>query len=116
MKKAMLIGNACADAEIRELKKGTKVANFTLAVNDSYKKEETMFLHITAFAGLADICEKCIKKGVPTYVEGEIKPDNYTNKNGEKVFSFTIKANTVRVFPKSDGFENITDEDLEAVE
>lgn len=83
MNKIMLIGNVCADPEVRAIPDGTKVANFSLATNESYKTKEgkqvdkTEFHRLVFWRKLADICELYVKKGKQIYVEGKITTRKY---------------------------------------
>jgi single-strand DNA-binding protein len=83
-----LIGNLGQDPEMKTLESGKKVANFTLATNESYKNtdgqkvEETTWHNIVAWNGLAEIATKFLKKGKEVAVEGRIVYRSYEDKKG----------------------------------
>ena len=85
-----LIGNLGKDPEVKELNSGKKVANFSLATNESYrtkdgeKKEETQWHNIVAWDKTADIIEKYVTKGREVIVKGKLTTENYETKEGEK--------------------------------
>lgn len=85
-----LIGHIGQDPEVRTLDKGTKVATFSLATNDSYtdkegnKQTQTQWHNITAWEKLAERAEKYLKKGMEIAVEGHIAYRNWEDKNGVK--------------------------------
>ena len=78
LNKVMIIGNLGRDPEIRTIPSGAKVANFTVATNESYtdrnnqQVERTEWHKIVMWRGLADIAEKYLRKGSPVYVEGKL--------------------------------------------
>ncbi len=65
-----LIGRAGKDPEIKTVgEHGTKIAEFSLATNTNWKdangerQEKTQWHSLIAWRGIADICEKYVKKG-----------------------------------------------------
>ena len=95
MNKVILLGNLTREPEIR-YSKGAKqmaVARFSLAVNRRFAKDgETNadFLNCTAFGKTDEFVEKYFRQGSRMSLVGRIENNNYTNKNGEKVYSFQI--------------------------
>ena len=86
MNKCIFIGRLCRDPEIKYAKDNMCVAKFTLAVNRR-DKEVTDFISCTAFAKIAEFCEKYIKKGTKIALEGRWQTGSYTNKDGAKVYT-----------------------------
>ena len=85
-----LIGNLGKDPEVKDLNSGKKVANFTLATNESYrtkdgeKKDNTQWHNIVAWDKTAEIIEKYATKGREVIVKGKLTSENYETKEGEK--------------------------------
>jgi len=85
-----LIGNLGKDPEVKDLDSGKKVANFTLATNESYrtkdgeKKEETQWHNIVAWGKTAEIIEKYVTKGREVILKGKLTSRSYETKNGDK--------------------------------
>ena len=91
MNKAIFCGRLTRDVEIHN---GTvTVATFSLAVDRKYKKEgepTADFFNCTSFGKQADFAQKYLKKGIKVIVTGRLQNDNYTNKNGDKVYSTQV--------------------------
>ena len=97
MNKAILMGNLTRDPEIRytQGENSMAVANFSLAVNRKYARKDCDFFNCTAFRKQAEFIEKYFKQGTRMLLTGRIQNNNYTNKNGEKVYSIQIIAEEV---------------------
>lgn len=99
--KVILIGNLGSDPEIRQLPSGEKVANFSIATQESYKdkdgeKQTIVDWHnIRIFnQALINIVEKYIKKGSKIYVEGSLKHSKYKDKlDNDRYYTF-VKVNS----------------------
>ena len=133
MNKAILMGRLTRDPEIRYSQSDSTmaIARFSLAVDRRYKKpgdEVTAdFFNCTVFGKQAEFVEKYLKKGTKILTAGRIQNDNYTNKEGQKVYSVQIiveemefaeskasteynnKNNSDFSIPDADGFMNIPD-------
>ncbi|WP_312139965.1 single-stranded DNA-binding protein [Stutzerimonas nitrititolerans] len=84
------IGRLTADIELRYLPNGNAVANFTIAVDDSYKKkdsnekvEQTEWVRCTAFGKTAEFLANWLHKGKRVLVCGKMKTREY-EKDGIK--------------------------------
>lgn len=91
LNKVFLMGNLTRDPEIKYTPKGTACAGFGLAVNKVWfndageKCEDVTFVDITAWAEGAEWAEKHLKKGSNIHIEGELKLDQWDDKQtGEK--------------------------------
>ncbi len=97
LNKATLIGHLGKDPEIRFLPSGDKVANFSLATTEKWngksgQQERTDWHRIAVFGKPADIVESYLKKGDPVYVEGSIRYDEWTDKDGNKKSATKIEV------------------------
>ena len=96
MNKAILMGRLTRDPEIRYSQgdNSMAIAKFSLAVDRRYKKQgdevTADFFNCTAFGKLAEIVEKYVIKGSKVLITGRIQNDNYTNKDGQKVYGIKI--------------------------
>lgn len=95
MNKIILCGRLTKDPEIRYSQGAapTAVARFSLAVNRKWKREgepDADFFNCTAFKGQAEFIEKYLRKGSKVLVSGRVQNDNYTNKDGQKVYAVNI--------------------------
>lgn len=117
MNKLILMGNFTRDPEIRYSQNDNKaVARFTIAVSRRYKQEgqpESDFFNCVAFGKTAEFIEKYFHKGMRTLVVGRIQNDNYTNKNGEKVYSVQMIVEEIEFGEKkSDNSQTQSDDDF----
>jgi single-strand DNA-binding protein len=107
--KAILIGNAGRDTEVRHLASGMAVANVSIATS-SYRKdkqtgerlEETQWHRVTFYDKLAEIAGEYVKKGTKIYVEGAIKYGTYTDKDGVERNTTDIIANQMTLLSSRD--------------
>jgi single-strand DNA-binding protein len=99
MNKIILMGRLTRDPEVRYGgANNTAVARFSIAVDRRYKREgepTADFFNITAFGRLGEFAEKYLKKGTKILLDGELRNDNYTNKDGQKVYGMQIIANNI---------------------
>ncbi len=95
MNKVILMGRLTRDPEVRygQGSNNTAVCKYSLAVNRRFRKDgdpEADFFNCTVFGKGAEFAEKYFKKGQQVLITGRIQQDNYTNKNGEKVYSVQV--------------------------
>ena len=97
--KVQLIGHVGNDPEIKNLEGDRKVANLTLATNESYRNdkgekiEETQWHRLTAWGKTAEIIEKYVNKGKEIAIEGKLVHRSYEDKNGEKTYITDVVVN-----------------------
>lgn len=104
-----LIGRCCQDPEIRVDGDNT-YGRVNVAVQRNFKNKDTDkydadFITVEVSGTTAAFVEKYFHKGDAIVVRGWIKTGNYTNKDGVKVYTTTVKADEVAFAPgsKSDG-------------
>ena len=96
MNKVTLMGRLTRDPEVRYSQGDSRLAigKFSLAVDRRFKKQgDTVtadFFNCTAFGKQAEFVEKYLKQGTKILVIGRVQNDNYTNKEGQKVYSVQI--------------------------
>ncbi len=106
MNKVMLMGRLTRDPEVRysPSQNGDQLAisRFSIAVDRRFQRrgqdgnEVTAdFFNCTAFGRLGEFVDKYLKQGSKIVVIGRIENDNYTNKNGEKVYSVRVVAEEI---------------------
>lgn len=120
MNKVILMGNVTKEPELRYSQgdNSLAVAKFSLAVNRRIARQgevETDFFNCTAFGKQAEFVEKYFHKGSRMLLAGHIQNNNYTNKNGEKIYGIQIIAEEVefgeRKAPSGDS-QSDTEDDL----
>ena len=100
MNKVILMGNLTRDPEIRysQGENSLAIARFSIAVNRRFSRQgdtDTDFFNCTAFGKQAEFVEKYFKQGSRMLLTGRVQNDNYTNKNGERVYSVQIRADEI---------------------
>jgi single-strand DNA-binding protein len=104
--KVQLIGNAGNDPIIKSFEGGKKLANLTIATNESYKNdkgekvEQTEWHSVVAWGKTAEIIEKFVTKGKQIAIEGKLTHRSYEDKNGEKRYVTEVVANEIMLLGK----------------
>ena len=106
--RAIIIGRLGRDPEVRHTQSGQVVASFSVATDESYKdkqgnKVEVVEWHnVTAFGKTAEFVSNYLSKGRLVYVEGKIKTEKYTDKQGVEKHATKILADRVQGLDKRD--------------
>ena len=100
MNKVILMGRLTRDPEVRYSQGAsqTTVARFSVAVNRRFKREgepEADFFNCTAFGKQAEFVERYLHKGTKVVLSGRVQNDNYTNKDGQMVYSVQIMVDDI---------------------
>lgn len=109
MNNVILMGRLTKDPEIRYGQtSNTGVASFSIAVDRKMKNKdgETLadFFKVSCFGQKAVFAEKYLRKGIKIVLKGEIRNDNYTNKEGQKIYGTQIIADEIEFAePKASG-------------
>ena len=96
MNKVILMGRLTRDPDIRYSQGDNQmaIARYTLAVDRRYKKDggedNTDFISCVSFGKTAEFAEKYLRQGTKIAVEGRIQTGNYTNKEGQKVYTTDV--------------------------
>lgn len=95
MNKIIIMGRLTREPEVRwsQGTNATAIARISIAVDRKWKREgepEADFFNCTAFGKQAEFIEKYLHKGTKVLVSGRVQNDNYTNKDGQKVYSVQI--------------------------
>lgn len=108
MNKIILMGRLTRNPEVRYSagENSTTIARFSLAVNRKFTKEgdqvKADFFNCTAFGKQGEFVEKYLQQGTKILVTGRIQNDNYTNREGQKVYSVQVLVEEVE-FAESKG-------------
>ena len=100
MNKVILMGRLTRDPEVRysQGNSQTIVARFSVAVDRRFKREgepDADFFNCTAFGKQAEFVERYLHKGTKIVVSGRIQNDNYTNKDGQTVYSVRVMVEEI---------------------
>ena len=95
MNKVILMGRLTRDPEVRYSQgaNSTAVARYSIAVDRRFKRDgepDADFFNCTVFGKGAEFAEKYLKQGTKIVITGRVENDNYTNKDGQKVYGTRI--------------------------
>ena len=99
MNKAILMGRLTRDPEIRYSQGADgsiAIARYTVAVerrrktNGDGTEQTADFIGCVAFGRSAEFAEKYLHQGTKVIVTGRIQTGNYTNKDGQKVYTTEV--------------------------
>lgn len=128
MNNVSLIGRLTADPELRNTQSGFATTRFSVAVDRTYVKQseerQADFINIVAWRQTAEFICKYFAKGQRIALTGRIQTGSYTDKDGNKRYTFDVIAENVEfceqkksekkpdIDPADDITEMPTDEDL----
>ena len=101
MNKSIFMGRLIRDPEIRYSQTDNgemAVAIFRIAVDRKFVRRDGVkadFITCSAFGRLAEFVEQYLLQGLKVIVTGRMENDNYTNRNGEKVYGMRLMAEDI---------------------
>ena len=98
MNKVILMGRLTRDPEVSSSTTGTTFARYSIAVDRRFKREgepDADFFNCTSFGKQAEFVEKYLHKGTKVVVSGRLQNNNYTNKEGQKVYDVRIMVEDI---------------------
>ncbi|MCR5625311.1 MAG: single-stranded DNA-binding protein [Lachnospiraceae bacterium] len=118
MNKIILMGNLSKKPKLHksEGEKAISITRFDIAVNRKGKSKENSeadFFHCTAFGKTAEFVEKYFDKGSRMMLVGRVENNNYTNKQGEKVYSYQVVVEEVEFADTKNGSGKVSGDDNE---
>jgi single-strand DNA-binding protein len=96
MNKVILMGRLTRDPDVRYSSgdNAMAIARYTLAVDRRFKRngddQTADFIGCVAFGKQGEFAEKYLRKGTKVAVTGRIQTGNYTNKDGQKVYTTDV--------------------------
>ena len=101
--KAILVGRLGRDPEVRSTGAGKKVANFSIATDETYKNsagekvKSTEWHNIVMWDKLAEIAEEYLHKGDLVYLEGKLQTRKYESRDSGTKQTTEVIANVMRM-------------------
>jgi single-strand DNA-binding protein len=102
--KVIIVGNLGADPETRYTGGGTAITSLRIATSEQWtdkqsgeRQERTEWHRVKLFGKLAEIAGEYLKKGRQVYIEGALRTDKYTDKDGIERYSTDIIANEMQM-------------------
>ncbi len=96
--KITLVGNLGRDPELRYTPQGTPVCSFTMATNERRKdragesQDVTTWFKITLWGRQAETAAQYLTKGRPVYIEGRLRVEEWTDKDGRQRHTLEVNA------------------------
>jgi single-strand DNA-binding protein len=96
--KITLVGNLGRDPELRYTPQGTPVCSFTLATNERRKdragenQDVTTWFRVTLWGRQAETASQYLSKGRPVYIEGRLRVEEWTDKDGKQRHTLEVHA------------------------
>lgn len=106
LNRVVLIGRLTKDPELRYTPNGVAVANFTLAVERSFKnaqgERETDFIPCVVYRQLAELVTNYLSKGKLAAVDGRVQVRSFDGQDGQKRWVTEIIAQDCRFLSPKD--------------
>ena len=90
----ILTGRITKDLELKQAGQ-TQVTNFSMAVDNPSKKDDTSFFDIVAFGKTAQLLNDYCGKGSKVLIEGNLKQDRFQDKEGNNRSVVRVIANRI---------------------
>ena len=90
----ILTGRITKDLELKQAGQ-TQVTNFSMAVDNPFKKDDTSFFDIVAFGKTAELLYNYCGKGSKILIEGNLKQDRFQDKEGNNRSVVRVIANRI---------------------
>jgi len=101
--KILITGRLTQDPELKYTPTGSAVCEMRIASGRSYvdktsgdRKEDTVFINVSAWGKTAEFCHEYMRKGSGVYVEGRLKHDSWKDKDGNNRERISIYADKVQ--------------------
>lgn len=107
--KVILVGNLGQDPETRYSQSGSAITTISVATSESWKdkngemQERTEWHRVKFFGRLAEIAGEYLKKGRQVYIEGSLRTEKYTDKQGVEKYATDIIANEMQMLGGNPG-------------
>ena len=96
--KVIIVGNLGRDPELRYTPQGTAVCNFSVATTEKRRdksgeyQDVTTWFRVTLWDKKAEVAAKYLQKGKPVYIEGRLKLDEWTDRDGNNRYTLDVTA------------------------
>lgn len=96
--KIIIVGNLGRDPELRYTPQGTAVCSFSVATNEKRKDRAgelqniTTWFRVTLWGKQAENANKFLTKGNPIYIEGRLRTEEWTDRDGKARTSLEVQA------------------------
>lgn len=105
----IIMGNLGQDPEVRYTPGGDAVANLSVATSERWKdksgeeQEHTEWHRVVFFGRLAEVAGEFLKKGRPVFIEGKLRTEKYTDKEGVERWTTKVYGDRMQLLPDGKG-------------
>ena len=113
--KIIIVGNLGRDPELRYTPQGSAVCSFSVATNEKRKdktgelQDITTWFRITLWGKQAENASKYLTKGRPVYIEGRLRVEEYTDRDGAQRYSLEVQGTDMQFISSGRADEYTTD-------
>lgn len=96
--KIIIVGNLGRDPELRYTPQGAAVCSFSMATNEKRKdksgesQDVTTWFKVTLWRNQAETAAKYLTKGSPVYIEGRLRIEEWTDRDGNNRYTLDVQA------------------------
>lgn len=96
--KIIVVGNLGRDPELRYTPQGQAVCNFSMATSEKKRdkagdlQEITTWFRVTTWGKQAETASKYLTKGKPVYIEGRLRIEEWTDRDGKIRYTLEVNA------------------------
>jgi len=118
--KVIVVGNLGRDPELRYTPQGTAVCSFSVATSEKRRdkagefQEITTWFRVTTWGKQAETASKYLTKGRPVYIEGRLRVDEYTDRDGKNRYSLELNASDMHFIGGGHPDSNASDSNQES--
>lgn len=100
--KIIVIGNLGRDPELRYTPQGNAVCDFSIATNEKRRDKSgemqdiTTWFRVTTWNKQAENVSKYLSKGKSVYVEGRLRIEEWTDRDGKTRFNLEVNATEIQ--------------------
>jgi single-strand DNA-binding protein len=100
--KIVIVGYLGRDPEIRYTTQGTAVCHFTIATTEKRKdrggeaQDVTTWFRVSAWGRQAEVANQYLTKGKQVFVEGRLRQEEYTDRDGVRRQSLEVTATDIQ--------------------
>lgn len=111
--KIILVGNLGRDPELRYTPDGTPVCSFSLATNEKRRdratgenNDVTTWFRVTLWRRQAEVASQYLTRGKPVYIEGRLRVEEYTDRDGKTRHSLEVTATDMQFIGAARGSDD----------
>jgi len=110
--KVIIVGNLGNDPDVKYTGNGAAITTISVATTEAWKdkqsgemQERTEWHRVKFFGRLAEIAGEYLAKGRQVYIEGSLRTDKYTDRDGVERYATNIIANEMQMLGGGGGGE-----------